>query len=199
MSLGIPKNNRGFTLVESLVAIAILSISILGTYTAVQNSLQFSTIAKDQITAFYLAQEGMEFIKNVRDENALWSINSVANSGLPRSWIYGLSSATTDPCWYGGSGTGQKTCTIDSNVGFDNAGVVSCGGGFGSCANIKQDTTTGLFGYSSGGTWVATNFKREIQFTQNSANEVVVTISIIWTTRGTTKSFQITQLLFNRE
>ena len=180
------KTNKkyGFTLVESLVAISILSISILGTYTAVQNSLQSSTIAKDQVIGFYLAQEGMEYIKNVRDENALHSI-----SGIPTNWLTGLSGVGSDPCYFG------KTCTIDSPAGTAS----TCSGGFGSCPDIKRNSSNGLYGYTTGGSWVATNFKRDIQFTQNSADEVTVTISIRWTNRGTTKSFQIKQILFNRQ
>src|SRR3989338_6292235 len=103
------KNNLGFTLVETLVAISILSISITATFTAVQNGIQNSTIAKDQTTAFYLAQEAMEFIKNKRDENALNSI-----SGGPNQWLTGMSNAGGDPCYFGGGGTSQKTCRIDS-------------------------------------------------------------------------------------
>ena len=55
------KNNKnsGFTLVETLVAVAILSIAILATFSAVQNGLQDSGISKERITAFWLAQEGM--------------------------------------------------------------------------------------------------------------------------------------------
>ena len=46
---------KGFTLVETLVAISVLSLSIAGAFTAVQGGIQSSTVAKDQITAFYLA------------------------------------------------------------------------------------------------------------------------------------------------
>ncbi len=58
--------NKGFTLVETLVAISILSLSILAGFTAVQNSLKSSVTAKNQMIAFYLTQDAMEFIKNKR-------------------------------------------------------------------------------------------------------------------------------------
>ena len=178
------KYTTGFTLVESLVAISILSMSILSTYTAVQNSLQSSSIAKDRIVAFYLAQEGMEYIKNIRDENALHAI-----AGIPTNWLHGLSEVAGDPCYFG------KVCKVDSQ-----AKVASfCGNAFNTCPVLNQNSSSGLFGYASGGNWVVTNFKREIQFAQNSVNEIAVTISISWTTKGTTKSFQVKQLLFNRQ
>src|SRR3989338_5395469 len=99
------KNNKAFTLVETLVAIGILSLSITATFTAVQNGIQNSTIAKDQTAAFYLAQEAMEFIKNKRNENTLNSISGGANN-----WLTGMSNLTGDPCWFGGGGISQKVC-----------------------------------------------------------------------------------------
>ncbi|MEQ1561480.1 MAG: prepilin-type N-terminal cleavage/methylation domain-containing protein [Nitrospira sp.] len=187
----IERFSRGFTLVESMVAISILSIVIAGTFTAVVNGLQSSSYAKDQITAFWLAQEGMEFIKNVRDENALHSL-----AGGTNTWLTGLSAVTTDPCWFGGSGTAQKTCTIDSNIGVVN-GVATCAGGFGTCPVIREDPATGLMGYNGG--WNATSFRREIQFQSISATEVAVTIRMSWTNRARSRSFQITETLFNRQ
>ncbi|KKR32076.1 MAG: hypothetical protein UT65_C0009G0004 [Parcubacteria group bacterium GW2011_GWF2_39_8b] len=183
------KNSNGFTLVETLVAISILTLSIAGAFTAVQSGIQSSTFAKDQITAFWLAQEGMEFIKNRRDENALNSI-----SGGSATWLSGLSAVSDDPCWFGGGGVSQKTCIIDSPIPSNTA---PCSLGFGTCPNIKQDATSGLFGHAS--SWTDTNFKREIQFQSISANEVLITIKISWTNRNLAKSFEVTQSLFNRQ
>ena len=178
--------SKGFSLVETLVAVSILSLVIAGTLTAVQKGIQSSIYAKNQIFAFYLAQEGMEFIKNIRDENAL---NSV--SGGSKKWLTGLSNISSDPCYFG------KTCTIDSNIGIQNGGVAACSGGFGTCPNLRQDPASGLLGYTS--TWTITNFKREIQFQSISANEVSVVISISWISGAVNRSFQIQETLFNRQ
>jgi len=179
------KYSKGFTLVESLVAIGILSLSILGAFTAVQSGIRNSTIAKDEITGFYLAQEGMEYIRNIRDENSLHDIN-----GTPTNWLTGLvvnADGSSGPCDFG------KTCTIDSNAKT----VATCSGGFGTCPPLKQDSSSGLYGYNAA--WPDSNFSREIQFTQVNPNvEVKVTINISWTNRGTTKSFQISESFLNR-
>ena len=180
------KSNLGFTLVETLVAISILSISIAATFTAVQNGIQNSTIARDQTTAFYLAQEAMEFIKNKRDENAL---HSIYEQPTPTTkWLSGLSDLATDPCYFG------KTCRIDSPAQT----IAYCGGAFNTCPRLKQDPNTGLFGYTSG--WTDTIFRRGIQFTEVVVNrEVRVTIEMNWTSRWGEKSFQVTETLFNRQ
>lgn len=61
------KKNRGFTIVETLVAVAILMISIAGPLTIAQKGLMAALYARDQVTASFLAQELMENIKNTRD------------------------------------------------------------------------------------------------------------------------------------
>ncbi len=181
------QHKTGFTLVETLVAISILTMSILGTFTAVQKSLQSSTFAKDEITAFYLVQESIEYIRNVRDENGLWSLQQISLGNSGRSWLYGLSSTGVDPCYFG------KVCTID----IPQRVVSTCGGGAGSCSYLNQDSTTGLYGYTSGGNWVQTRFKREIQFQSISANEVQVSVTLSWVSGSITKSMTVRETLHN--
>ena len=170
---------RGFTLVETLVAVSILSLAIVATFTAVQNGLQSSTIAKDQTIAFYMAQEGMELIRNRRDQNALFAI-----AGASTGWLSGMSDVG-DPCYFG------NTCRVDGSTGI----FTNCGGSFGSCPNIGQDSTTGRYGYA----YTATNFKREIQFESVNTNEVKIHMNISWVSRGVSRSFQVTESMFNHQ
>ena len=67
--------NKGFTIVESLVAISILVLAITGATSAIQTGISSYIFSKDQIIAFYLAQEGFEQIRNIRDENGLKKIS----------------------------------------------------------------------------------------------------------------------------
>ena len=174
------KNEKGFTLVESLVAIGILTVAILATFGAVSTSLQNSTLVKDQTTAFFLIQEGMEYIKNIRDENALKNINGGANT-----WITGLDNCLTN-----------KTCSIDSFA----KSVAYCGVAIDSCPALNQNSSTKLYGYTSGAGWSNTVFKRGIQITDVVANqEVRVTIRVTWTDRGQSKYVEVSQSLFNRQ
>ncbi len=197
----VSKNKKGFSLVESMVAISILTLSISAAFTAVQSSLKSSGYAKDQIFAFFLAQEGFEAIKNLRDENAL---NYVSGGG--ETWLTGISEDTGDPCWFGGTGVGKKTCIVsidhsDGDIVLSSA-APCVAGQFGGCPNIKKQTDSssnefGLLGYTVGNGWVDTRFKREIQLTEISSDrEILVTINIRWNDRGVTRNFQITQSLF---
>ena len=92
-------HTTAFTLVETLVAIAILLVAVVEPLSIVAGSVATANLAKDQVTAYFLAQEGVELVKNVRDSNV---------GGLPQQdWLSGLDGCLTV------SGN-QKYCTIDS-------------------------------------------------------------------------------------
>jgi len=61
----------GFTLVESLVAVAILLIAVTTMSTVAQSGLSSTSNVRSRITAIFLAQEGLEGIKNIKDSNLL--------------------------------------------------------------------------------------------------------------------------------
>jgi prepilin-type N-terminal cleavage/methylation domain-containing protein len=49
--------NRGFTLVETLVAVTVLLLVIVGPMTVAQKGIQNAYFANEQVTAVFLAQE----------------------------------------------------------------------------------------------------------------------------------------------
>ena len=62
---------KGYSLVEVLVAIAILMLAIVGAMTIASKGLQSSFYAREQNIAFFLAQEGTEAVMTIRNEFAL--------------------------------------------------------------------------------------------------------------------------------
>ena len=72
----------GFTVLETLVADFVLSIAIAATLAAASTGLQSSFYAKDQITAYYLAQEAIEVITNIRDKNFITSGGSFLSTAV---------------------------------------------------------------------------------------------------------------------
>ena len=167
-------------MVETLVAVSILSISVLATFTAVQGGLQSSLYVKDRITAFYLAQEAFEYIKNIRDDNIIKTI-----SGTPTNWLAGLTANPGDPCPF------TQYCKID----VKNRNVTNCGASLNNCPVLKQDTVSGLYNYTTGSD---TTFNRGIQFYFVTSDEIDVAVTVQWITRGVTKSFKVQQSFFNR-
>jgi Tfp pilus assembly protein PilV len=65
------KFTAGFTLVEALVAISLLMVAISSPMYIAQKGLSASMFARDQMTASFLAQDGIEAVKNIRDHMAI--------------------------------------------------------------------------------------------------------------------------------
>lgn len=62
---------KGFTLIETLVAITLLTTAIAAPMSLTTQSLTTAYYARDQMVAFHLAQEAIESIRMVRDGNIL--------------------------------------------------------------------------------------------------------------------------------
>lgn len=103
------KNSNGFTLVETLVAIGVLLLAIIGPMTVAQKGIQNAQYASEQITAVFLAQEEIERIREARDNKALDAYDNT-NSG--NTTIIGTGNwSTTNACSSG------CQLYIDSNTG----------------------------------------------------------------------------------
>ncbi len=77
-------HTKGFSLIETLVALPILLVAVSGVmYIAYQNIFYIGD-AKDNVTAFYLAQEGIEFVRAERDTNFLKNRNWINGGNLDR-------------------------------------------------------------------------------------------------------------------
>ncbi len=62
------KKNKGFTLLEAIIAIAILLVAIAGPMSISHKSLQTSLISKDEMTATFLAEDAIEAVRTIRDQ-----------------------------------------------------------------------------------------------------------------------------------
>jgi prepilin-type N-terminal cleavage/methylation domain-containing protein len=178
------KKIRGFTLVEMLIAISILSLSILGTFAAVSGSFRSANFAEDQIIASYLGQEGLEFVRNWRDENSIKNIRAMETGGS-QAWWTGIAQAVNDPCYP------SKTCTVDSPLKV----VTACSGSGVTCPYIKLDTSSHLYGYTSW--WADTKYRRSVYFTSISPTEMQVTVDVYWQGQGVAKTFSVTEIFRN--
>lgn len=102
---------KGFTLVETLVAILILVVAISALFTLASNSLFSVRSAKNQSTALYLAQEAMDYIRSTRDDATLqlvpWQIwidyfnvdgggTQIPSGGFPSIGCYSPQGCTLD-------------------------------------------------------------------------------------------------------
>ncbi len=197
-------NTAGFTLIEALVAITILLLAIAGPMTIASQGLKLSTDAREQMTAFYIAQEGVELVRAIRDTNALESYQGPA----AHDWVENIPAACT------GAGSGNNL-----GCGIDVESVSSSGGSpadnkYKNCNNGTQAEECVLF-RASGGETVgngqhgifthdsdkgnATIFTRRIRIRPGGqVDEKIIYVIVEWSSRGTPKSLEVYSRLFDQ-
>ncbi|MEK7575069.1 MAG: prepilin-type N-terminal cleavage/methylation domain-containing protein, partial [Patescibacteria group bacterium] len=136
---------RGFTIIETIVAIAILSVALVAPLTLAQRGLNSSMYAKDQVTAFYLAQEAIEYVHFIRDSN------NIAGLSKTSGWLNGLTDCM-----------GSNQCGVDINAP-SGQNVFNCTGNLPAC-QLKFNSVTGVYGHRTG--WANTIFTRTLTITQ---------------------------------
>lgn len=88
--------NKGFSLIEIVVAIGIIISVFIGSIILISFSISNTKVNKSRIIAIGLAQEGLEIVRNIRDNN----------------WLAGLRDAGS---WREGLGEGSHRVQYDLN------------------------------------------------------------------------------------
>ncbi len=217
-NLKFQKRNIGFTLIETLVAISILTIALTGPLAIIAQALRSSYYSRDEITAYYLAQEAIEYIRNKRDANGLKGANLVA----PEDWLQGVAVDSDDPTSslinpYLSTGESDqiKAVLIRSNDGYK---LQRCAA---TCPPLKFNTsyssatieanTYALYGDNNADS--DSIFTREVIFSEappyvdsNDPNatvvhpkdrEVIVTVRVSWVSPAGTPSVSVREHLTN--
>lgn len=158
--------DHGFTLVETLVAITVLLLVIIGPMTVAQKGIQNAYYANDQVTAVFLAQEAIEAVREMRDNEALDSYEGfIAEPQIKRatwnSWVNALDGTCRNP---------EVGCAY--NVVSDTLGPCSSDCAIYKSADERYSHT------SSGGT--LTPFTRKVYVTEFNSNSVQVTVDVSW-------------------
>lgn len=167
------KNKKGFTLVETLVALAIVMVGLTAAFSVAEVGVSSSTFAKERITAYFLAQEALEALKNRRDYNLL------ANSaGVPTNWLDGLTTGTTAPC------AGESPCDFDLAAKLENPSspdsFVNCEIVAGCAIQlIDNPMSPGNFYYGYG-TGPQSKFIRHITIREINDVQAAVWVTVIW-------------------
>lgn len=189
------KQNKGFTLVETMVAISILMLAILGPLTIASTGLRNAIFARDQITAYYLAQEGIEYVRYVRDNQY---IKSVQQDDSSLKWSFSASGGLTS-CVETSNG-----CGIDMPAFFglhSSAIVIACSNpsspNITGCGVLRKDAN-GFYTYSTAAGTSPTAFRRAVKISRVTTDEEIKVESIVeWQTNNVRKNFTITEHIKN--
>ena len=172
------RRRDGFTLVETLVAIAILSAAIAGPLVLSIKNIGTANTSQDQLVAFYLGQEVIEYVRNVRDTNLIGKdLNDVSFY-----WLEELDGCINKDCYIDVVKTGDNICEVSS------------------CLNTKLnfDDNEKNYKYSSGND----GFTRTVKITNPvgvNADEAQVDITMTWKSRygKKTKEMKLQDHIFN--
>ncbi|MCX6764536.1 MAG: prepilin-type N-terminal cleavage/methylation domain-containing protein [Candidatus Nealsonbacteria bacterium] len=163
--------NKGLTLIEVIISLFLLTMGVMGTFVILQKIIGYGSLISSRLTAAYLAQEGIELVRNARDtywldESIDWSPDFLEDINF---------------CSSAGNG-----CKIDYNDSdFSN---------YNDWDYLKIDS--GFYNYDSG---VNTKFKRKITIDVGASSQdtLKVIVEVSWQDKGQSNKILVQENLYN--
>ncbi len=182
MLIKIKSKNTGFTLLEVIVAIFILTVGIGGSFSLIQQTISTVSMIQSRLIAAYLGQEGIEIVRNIRDNNWLEQRGSFQNPPLP-VWNYGMSGCQGPiSCCEGDYKTDMPT-PLTSVVGCD----------FNNLSDLNIDSD-GFYSYLPG---TPTKFKRKIFIDLIEDNKMKVVVIVQWKEKNKIYEVEVVEHITN--
>jgi len=152
---------NGFTLIEVLIAIFLITTGVIGAFTLIQQVISSISVSSSKLTAAYLAQEGIEIVRNIRDTN----------------WLEQREPPILE--WDEGLDVG------DWEADYETQNLTQPYTGDGDFLNIDAN---GFYSYSLG---IPTKFKRKISIEKPNPDILRVSAQIQWEERGRTHTIEV--------
>jgi hypothetical protein len=181
-------SKKGLTMVETLVAISILTIAVIGPLGIIAQALRTSYYTRDQMTAYYLAQEAIEYVRNLRDNQGInitqlyaASLENPNPAAVTPSWLENVIGSTTPQIFinpYSATSLTRYSLIRDANV----YSFIQYSDGDPNSNYLK--ISNGIYGDTTALNATTSIFKREIYF-QETANgsllqEFVMVVNVYW-------------------
>jgi type II secretory pathway pseudopilin PulG len=162
-------------MIETLVAITILTLAVTAPLSLAGQGLIAANYAKDQVIAFNLAQEAVEVVRYQRD-NKLIDIGR----GGAGDWLAYIKDSSTNASLVQEGGAASP---IPFRVNTTDAGMYACSG---TCPALFFDSTSGFYGTSVG---TASRFTRTVYVTRRGTtapdnSEATVRAVVTWQSGG---------------
>jgi len=164
---------------ETIVAITILMVGIVGPLTLASQHIKAAQQAEYRLTATLLAQEGIEVVRNV-------IANNMADSSVAGDWLDGVTSNTAQ-CDNPHGCIPDVTMLVEPDPSDTDAVqqslVKGCPGA--SCTNTVYQNTDGFFWQSDpspGVGWTPTQFTRVISVDDDEepGKRIIVSVTVEW-------------------
>ena len=177
---------KGFTLIETMVAISILTLAIAGPMFVADRSIVAAQNARDQLVATYLAQEGIEHVRAMRDNAYLAAYHTGGTNISNTAWndfLTGTAASSISRC------IAPETCTLDPVSG---GSLERCEAAGHSCAPLHLAR---IYTQQDPSGSVVSQFTRTIQGISLSPNEVKIVSTVSWNFHGTPYSVTVSDHL----
>ena len=146
------KKQHGFTLIEAVIAIFIVSIALIGTAAAITFALQFTTLSRNVSEAKTIIVTSIEEIETLRNSQRL-EFKQIENAGAVNN--------TNTSSVFNGFSVGFKDVSV-------NPGPDGVGGTDDDLRAPGVDSTYGTPDDFDDNSWARTGFRRQITITQLS-------------------------------
>lgn len=180
--------SRGFSLIETLVAISVLLTVTSSIMALVNQSIDSSEALSNRLAASYLASDAIEYLRYSRD--SYW-LNASSNSF--DDWITNVG---LDNC--------TNQCLIDTRVGDiganNNNRIRECT----NCGPLKYNDSEKRYGYDSASGWEDSKFirnlklisQKDLESGSSGIDEVLVKVTMKWPNRsGATSTLMLRDTL----
>ena len=168
-------------MIEMLIAMAIFTSSITGLIVVTSSGIANVNFAKNKLTATYLAQEGIEVIRNLRDR-----FYSLDNSS---DWNFFIDTVLVNiGCLIPDNQYGCQIGNVQNDI------ITPCGSD--NCIGypLQYDPNTGFYTSTTPGTGL--RFFRTIKVESMGADEIRVTSEVVWNQGLRTRRVSATENLF---
>jgi prepilin-type N-terminal cleavage/methylation domain-containing protein len=174
----------GFTLVETMIAVAILALAVAGPLYTASRAIVAAETARDQLVASYLAQEGIEYVRAMRDNEFLSAYQAGGANVSTTAWnnfLNGADASSVTRC------RAPAVCTLDPAGGGTLAACPS-----GACTPLYL-APTNVYTQTSGGT--VTPFTRTVQAVDVTASDEKIVSRVSWSFHGLPYAVTVTDHL----
>jgi type II secretory pathway pseudopilin PulG len=187
-NMDVQRKERGFTLVEALVSVLILSASLVTITSLLTRTLQASMASQEFLVASKLAQEGIEIIRVKRNNNLIaereWNANIAAG-------VYEFDSDAVEDIL--GEGLLIPDEEYEAPAHFEDTGE-----GLTPFRVYTSGINAGQYTYSEGPTteFVMGNFRRKVTITSIPTNtdSLAVTVKVYY---GGNPPFELSSIIYN--
>jgi len=161
------KNLNGFTLIELVITCFVISMGVIGAFTVIQRIVFYTSFSFSRSVAGYLAQEGIEIIRNIRDSNWLDPTSD---------WDDGINAGPSYYLDYQSQSFPDPDCS-----GKEYLEILSSGGKeFWQCSSNPS-----------------AKFKRKITITKPEADKIEVLVEVEWQEHGEAYKVSSQENLYN--